>query len=183
MLRTILLAGAATLLGATAAMADASNFQPYMFDQGASQAQAQPAASDTTAPNRPERADNKTMRRHTASNASRRMAAATEGTAAGAAVGTENGVGQTWNPPSQSEYYPPNAPQAWGYAPGPSYGAAGYYGPTYASGGYYGSPYYGGGMVEGRAAYVGPSGVGPDYPEIGPPIGQTMQNPPSASMY
>lgn len=195
MVRTILLAGAAVLIGAPVAMADAgSNFQPYMFEHPAfgAQNQAHPAADasqgqpaavsqsgDAGAANtRPERSASRMTRRHMANRANRMPE---RPMAAGA--GVEEPMGQTWNSPSQSMYYPPNGPYAWGYAPGPSYGG---YGPGYASGGYYGpnvasAPYPGGGVVEGRAAYESPYGW--DYPEVGPPIGQTMSNPPSASMY
>lgn len=88
------------------------------------------------------------------------------------AAGTEQAVGQTWNSPSQSMYYPPSGPYAWGYAPGPGYGyGAGYgYAPGYAYGygaaptygpnwGAPGQPVYGPttqpAPVEGRAAFVG----------------------------
>jgi hypothetical protein len=196
MLRTILLTGAAMLIGAPVAMADGSNFQPYMFKQptAGAQSQVQPVAdtsqgqppaisqSDNAAAAskpegsneaRPERSANRTTRRHMANRTSRVTQRHMT-----AGVGTEEPVGQTWNSPSQSIYYPPTGPYAWGYAPGPAYGYGpgyGYYGPNFAS-----APYQGG-VVEGRAAYEGPYGW--DYPEVGPPIGQTMSNPPSASMY
>lgn len=204
MLKTVLLAGAAVVIGAPVALADGSNFQPYMFKHPAfgAESQAQPAAETSQsqsaavngAVNKPEASaeagpeQHQMMRRHVANRmAQRRMARPEQ-------------VGQTWNSPAQSMYRPANGPYAWGYAPGPNYAAYGYgYGPGYAAGGYYApgfaSAQYGeatveprpsgeGAFVEGRAAYENPYGWwDPDYPEVGPPVGQTMSNPPSASMY
>jgi hypothetical protein len=203
MMRMILLAGAATVLGATAAMADASNFQPYMFKQTNDQQPASAAAQGQPAAvaNRPEEARAmRPERERFAERTTRRHMRRVAGTEAGARL---ERVGQTWNPPSQSIYNQTAAPPAWGYAAAPAIGvSAGYYGPGYGYGYGYGyapayagptyvaagGPYYGG-VVEGRAAYEGPFAAPAAYPAPNyyTPAWvygyQTMQDPPSASMY
>jgi hypothetical protein len=213
MLRTILLAGAATILGATAAMADASSFQPYMFNTNdqqpasvVSQGQAPPAPAQVTRPvadatgPADQRVAERTTRRHMSSREMRQhmaVGAETGGVISGAAVGVQAAgtapepVGQTWNPPSQSMYEPTSSPQAWSYAPGPAYASAGFFGPSYGPG-YYGPGYYPAygygapGVVEGRAAYEGPFAAPAGTAPLTPAWKygyQTMADPPSESMY
>jgi hypothetical protein len=166
--KTILLAGVAMIFGATAAMADSSNYQPYMQQTGGAVGQtwanppsnsmynpsAGPLAwsgqSSETAP---------TLQQTGAGDWSYEPGPVSMGYQPGPAqMGYQTeGVGQTWaNPPSESMYGEPTGGQAWGYQSDMAMRP----------------------MYEGRAAYVGGDGFGGDIagPMYSAPVQYTGGN-------